>query len=127
MTDSEWRVEKDSLGEVKVPAKALYGAQTQRAVLNFPISGLRPWRAFIWSMAVIKQAAAEVNRVNADEDVRWLYSFLSADKRKTYCLYEADSPDAIIAAARRAGLPADVVVELGSRITSEGRLIPVDR
>ncbi|MCL4561225.1 MAG: aspartate ammonia-lyase [Chloroflexi bacterium] len=56
------RVEKDSLGEVSVPHEALYGAQTQRAVLNFPISGLRPWRAFIWSMGVIKLAAAEVNR-----------------------------------------------------------------
>jgi fumarate hydratase class II len=56
------RIEKDSLGEVPVPAEALYGAQTQRAVLNFPISGLRPWRAFIWSIAAIKRAAAEVNR-----------------------------------------------------------------
>ena len=56
------RVERDSLGEVYVPANALYGAQTQRAVQNFPISGLRPWRAFIWSMALIKRAAAEVNR-----------------------------------------------------------------
>jgi aspartate ammonia-lyase len=56
------RIEHDSLGEVKVPADALYGAQTQRAVTNFNISGLRPWRAFIWSMAVIKRAAAEVNR-----------------------------------------------------------------
>ncbi|MEW5830948.1 MAG: aspartate ammonia-lyase [Chloroflexota bacterium] len=56
------RKESDSLGEVIVPEDALYGAQTQRAVENFPISGLKPWRAFIWSMAVIKQAAAEVNR-----------------------------------------------------------------
>ena len=48
-------------GEVKVPAGALYGAQTQRAVENFPISGLKPWRAFIWSMAAIKRAAADVN------------------------------------------------------------------
>ncbi len=55
------RIEKDSLGEVHVPEGALYGAQTQRAVQNFPISGLRPWRAFIWSMAMIKRAAAEVN------------------------------------------------------------------
>jgi fumarate hydratase class II len=55
-------MERDSLGELEVPAEALYGIQTQRAVLNFPISGLRPWRAFIWSMAVIKRAAAEVNR-----------------------------------------------------------------
>jgi aspartate ammonia-lyase len=56
------RVERDSLGEVRVPADALYGAQTQRAVENFPVSGLKPWRAFIWSVAVIKRAAAEVNQ-----------------------------------------------------------------
>jgi fumarate hydratase class II len=56
------RIERDSLGELAVPAQALYGIQTQRAVLNFPISGLHPWRAFIWSMAIIKRAAAEVHR-----------------------------------------------------------------
>ncbi len=56
------RTERDSLGEVEVPIQALYGVQTMRAVLNFPISGLRPWRAFIWAMATIKRAAAEVNR-----------------------------------------------------------------
>jgi fumarate hydratase, class II len=55
------RIERDSLGEVRVPAEALYGVQTQRAMDNFPISGLRPWRAFVWSMAMIKRAAAEVN------------------------------------------------------------------
>lgn len=59
--DTSYRIERDSLGEVRVPVKALYGAQTQRAVENFPISGLKPWRAFIWSMAVIKGAAADVN------------------------------------------------------------------
>ena len=58
----EYRIEHDSLGEIQVPHSALYGAQTQRAVLNFQISGLRPWRAFIWSIAIIKRAAAEVNR-----------------------------------------------------------------
>ena len=56
------RTERDSLGEIQVPADALYGAQTQRAVNNFPISGLKPRPAFIWSMAMIKRAAAEVNR-----------------------------------------------------------------
>lgn len=60
--DSSYRIEHDTLGDVNVPSEALYGAQTQRAVNNFNISGLRPWRAFIWSMAVIKRAAAEVNR-----------------------------------------------------------------
>ena len=60
--DSSYRNEHDTLGDVNVPLEALYGAQTQRAVNNFNISGLRPWRAFIWSMAVIKQSAAGVNR-----------------------------------------------------------------
>lgn len=58
---SSYRFETDSLGEVKIPKEMFFGSQTQRAVENFPISGLRPWRAFIWSMALIKRAAAEVN------------------------------------------------------------------
>ena len=58
----QYRIEQDSLGEVRVPSEAYFGAQTQRAINNFAISGLRPWRAFIWSMATIKRAAAEVNR-----------------------------------------------------------------
>ena len=53
-----------------------------------------------------------IEDVNADEGVRWLFSFLTADRRRTYCLYEAPSPDAIVAAAERAGLPADVVIEV---------------
>ncbi|HLO28899.1 MAG TPA: lyase family protein, partial [Anaerolineales bacterium] len=57
----ETRIEHDSLGDVHVPAEALYGAQTQRATQNFQISGLKPRQAFIWSMATIKRAAAEVN------------------------------------------------------------------
>jgi fumarate hydratase class II len=58
----QYRTERDSLGEVQVPQDALYGVQTQRAVDNFPVSGLRPWRAFIWSLAMVKRAAAEVHR-----------------------------------------------------------------
>lgn len=58
---SDYRVEKDSLGDVHVPANAYWGAQTQRAILNFPITGLKPYPAFVWSMTVIKRAAAEVN------------------------------------------------------------------
>ncbi len=58
----DYRIERDSLGEVRVPAHAYYGAQTQRAVNNFPVSGRWPYPAFVWSMAAIKRAAAEVNR-----------------------------------------------------------------
>lgn len=59
---TEYRIEVDSIGEVKVPKDALYAAQTQRAVENFPISGMKPMPAFIWSMALIKRAAAEVHK-----------------------------------------------------------------
>ncbi|HEX6268898.1 MAG TPA: aspartate ammonia-lyase [Anaerolineales bacterium] len=58
---TDTRIEHDSLGDVHVPVGALYGAQTQRAIENFQISGLKPRPAFIWSMAMIKRAAAEVN------------------------------------------------------------------
>lgn len=61
-----------------------------------------------------------INRLNAEEGVRWLYSFLSADRRKTYCLYESPSPDAIRTAAARAGLPADVIVEVTDRLLPDG-------
>ncbi|WP_456444993.1 class II fumarate hydratase [Deinococcota bacterium DY0809b] len=57
----EYRIEKDSMGELKVPADAYYGAQTARAVENFPISGLRFPRTFIQAMGAIKHAAASVN------------------------------------------------------------------
>src|SRR6202161_3081623 len=61
MTSASFRIERDSMGELKVPADALWGAQTQRAVDNFPISGLRLPRGFIRALALIKQAAAASN------------------------------------------------------------------
>ena len=56
-----YRVEKDSMGELQVPADALYGASTQRAVENFPISNLRFSRRFIWALGLIKGSAARVS------------------------------------------------------------------
>jgi hypothetical protein len=53
-----------------------------------------------------------VGEINAALGVHWLFSFLSADKRKTYCLYEADSAEAVMESARRAGVPADVIIEV---------------
>jgi aspartate ammonia-lyase len=58
---SEHRIERDTLGEVVVPADALYGAQTQRARDNFPISGLPPQPDYVWGMVMIKKAAALAN------------------------------------------------------------------
>jgi hypothetical protein len=59
-----------------------------------------------------------LEEINADEGVSWMFSFLSADRYRTYCLYEAPSPDAIVAAAKRAGIPADAVTEV-SRVTAD--------
>ncbi|MFN0134700.1 MAG: class II fumarate hydratase [Phycisphaerae bacterium] len=59
---AEFRTERDSMGEMQVPADALYGASTQRAVLNFPVSGYRFDRRFIKALGLIKFAAAETNR-----------------------------------------------------------------
>jgi hypothetical protein len=64
-----------------------------------------------------------IDEINADEGVRWLFSFLSADRRRTYCLYEAPSPDAVIAAAHKANVPADAVVEVSpATLELSGRL-----
>ena len=54
-----------------------------------------------------------IDEINDDEDVHWLFSFLSADRRRTYCLYEAPSPEAIREAARRNDVPVDEIVEVG--------------
>ena len=59
--NKQYRIEKDSLGEVKVPIEAYYGVQTVRALENFPISGIRPHPIFTRSMVYIKKAAAKVN------------------------------------------------------------------
>jgi hypothetical protein len=59
---------------------------------------------------------AGIKVVNDDAGVRWVYSFLSADRKKTYCLYEAPSPEAIREAAARLGIPADVIVEVDQYI-----------
>jgi hypothetical protein len=69
-------------------------------------------RNFAEQLEVTGESAATVKRINDEEGVEWLFSFLSADKKKTYCLYEAPSADAIRAAARRANLPADVIIEV---------------
>jgi Protein of unknown function (DUF4242) len=71
-------------------------------------------RAFADDLDVSDEDVRLIDEVNVDEGVRWIFSFLSADKRQTYCLYEAPSPDAIVAAAHRSNLPADAVIEVGS-------------
>jgi Protein of unknown function (DUF4242) len=81
-------------------------------------------RQFADTLELTAEGADGVNRINEDEGVRWLYSFLSSDKRKTYCLYEAPSAEAIRRAATRAGLPADVVMEMTGTLQPNGALQP---
>ena len=82
-------------------------------------------RRFADELEINAGVADGVRRVNEEEGVQWLYSFLSADKRKTYCLYEAPSAQAIRSAAERAGLPADVIVEVAHRVQADGSLVPL--
>ena len=67
-------------------------------------------RSFAEELLVDDAMAAEVKHINDEIGVQWLYSFLSADKRKTYCLYEAPNAEAIRASAKRLDIPADVII-----------------
>lgn len=72
-----------------------------------------------------REGADEINLINDDVGVKWIVSFLSADKTKTFCLYEAPTPEAIREAARRAGIPADSVVEVAEEIAANGAISPL--
>jgi hypothetical protein len=69
-------------------------------------------RHFAEQIEMTREHASEIKLINVDVGVQWLFSFLSADRKKSYCLYEAPSAEAIREAARRAHVPADVVVEV---------------
>jgi hypothetical protein len=71
-------------------------------------------RTFAEQLELTSEDVRLIEDVNDDEGVRWLFSFLSADRRRSYCLYEAPSADAIIEAARRANVPADAVIEVSA-------------
>ncbi len=73
-------------------------------------------RNFADALDVQADAVKSIVEINANCKVRWLTSFLSADKRKTYCLYEASNPDDLREAARRANIPVDAIVELSGEI-----------
>jgi hypothetical protein len=80
-------------------------------------------RNFAESLNASPEDLRAVVDINTSVGVKWLYSFLSADKRKTYCLYEAENGEAIREAARRAGLPANIVVELAGELRPEALLV----
>lgn len=69
-------------------------------------------RRYAEQLDIGEEDVREIEALNAEEGVRWVVSFLTADRLRSYCLYEASSPDAILAAARRADLPADVITEV---------------
>ena len=80
-------------------------------------------RTFAEQLDLTSDDVRLIDEINAGEGVHWLFSFLSADRRRTYCLYEAPSPEAVIEAARRANIPSDAVVEVGpAALELSGRL-----
>lgn len=78
-------------------------------------------RSFAEQVLDTESIAPAINAINAEAGVQWLISFLSADKKKTYCLYEAPNVEAIREAARKAGLPADVIIPI-TEIQSNGKM-----
>jgi hypothetical protein len=70
-------------------------------------------RNFAEQLEVNRDDVLQVTQVNADVGIQWLFSFLSADKKKTYCLYEAPNAETIREAAQRLNIPADVIIEVG--------------
>jgi hypothetical protein len=73
-------------------------------------------RQFAEQLDLTKEKVEKVNLINDQEGVQWIFSFLSADKKKTYCLYDAPNPEAIRSAARRNNIPADAIIEIGGEI-----------
>ena len=76
-------------------------------------------RTFAEQLELTGEDVKLIEDVNADEGVNWLFSFLSADRHRSYCLYEAPSADAIVAAARRANVPVDSVIEVDRFVPAE--------
>ena len=76
-------------------------------------------RTFAEQLDLTADDVRMIEDVNADEGVSWLFSFLTADRHRSYCLYEAPSPDAIMEAARRANVPADSIVEVSKFVPAE--------
>ncbi|MGH2805252.1 MAG: DUF4242 domain-containing protein [Thermoleophilaceae bacterium] len=73
-------------------------------------------RSFAEQLELTSDDVKLIEEINAGEGVQWLFSFLSADRNRSYCLYDAPSPEPILAAARKAGLPADTITEV-ERVT----------
>lgn len=82
-------------------------------------------RRYAERLEAVADVAPSINRVNEEEGIRWLSSFLSADRRKTFCLYESPDVESIRRAAIRAGLPADVIVELSGELAPDGSFSPL--
>ena len=76
-------------------------------------------RNFAEQLEMNKEIASAVSKVNEDLDLTWLFSFLSADKKKTYCLYEAPSAEAILESAKRLNIPADNIIEISDELRPE--------
>ena len=79
-------------------------------------------RNFAEKLDLTADGIVALTKINGEVGVNWVFSFLSADKRKSYCLYEAKDPEAIREAARRANVPADVIVEVSQAFGNPGML-----
>lgn len=79
-------------------------------------------RNFARKLEVSPGGAAEISEITDQESIRWLISFLSVDRKKIFCLYEAASAAAIRTAADQAGIPADVIIEIEDEMIPNGHI-----
>jgi fumarate hydratase class II len=119
---TEYRIEKDSMGELQVPVDALYGAQTQRAVNNFPVSGLTMPRSFIRALGLVKVACAEVNKDYADLDADLAECIISAAEQVAAGEHDAHFPVDVFqtGSGTSTNMNAnEVIAHLASRLSAE--------
>ncbi len=126
---SDYRIERDSMGELQVPADALYGAQTQRAVDNFPVSGLVMPRPFIRALGLVKATAAEVNRDLGLLDEDRAAAIVSAAEAVADGAHDDQFPVDVFqtGSGTSSNMNAnEVIARLASRSAGEGAMHPND-
>ena len=118
---TQWRTEPRPQRTLTVAASSPRLVSSSRAVRSSRCRCMSSSGRFAEQLDLTADDVKLIESANADEGVSWFFSFLSADRRRTYCLYEAPSPDAIVAAARRANVPVDSIVEVSKLVPAEYR------
>jgi len=103
---------RNVLVEPEHVVRVVGGLDAREAVVVLAVARAHPLRPLVQQLELSGEDVRLIEDVNADEGVRWVFTFLTADRRRSYCLYEAPSPEAILAAAERSGTPVSAITEV---------------